>query len=127
MATPVRVLLVDEDDDVLAVTREFLEHENDGFEVETATSAADALDRLDTQQFDAVVTDYRMPRTDGLTLAGEIRDRHPDVPVVLFTAHQDEAFEREIEAIDLTSYVAKRTGTDQYDELAATIRESLAD
>jgi len=127
MPTPVRVLLVDEDDDVLAVTREFLELENEDFEVETVTSAAGALERLETDPFDAVVTDYRMPRTDGMTLASEIRERRPDVPVVLFTAHRDEAFEREVAESDLTGLVAKRTGTEQYGELAATIRESLAD
>jgi len=125
MATPVRVLLVDEDDDVLAVTHEFLEHENEDFDVETVTSAADALDRLADEPFDAVVTDYRMPQTDGMALASQIDERRPEVPVVLFTAHQDGAFEREVAESDLAGLVAKRTGTEQYSELAATIRESI--
>lgn len=127
MDSSIRVLLVDEDVDVLAVTRQFLEREDAAFEVETATSAAAALDSVREGSVDAVITDYRMPETDGVSLAEAIRDREPTMPVVLFTARQGDEIEGEVDDAGLTGYVRKRTGTDQYAELAAAVRGAVSD
>ena len=62
-----------------------------GVTVETANSAAAALDRIATQDYDAIVTDIKMPGKDGLVLLTEIRERRPDTPVLMITGHDEHA------------------------------------
>jgi DNA-binding NtrC family response regulator len=59
----------------------------DGFEVAEARDGAEALDRIREGGIDAVLTDLRMPQMNGLELLGEVVRRHPEIPVVLLTAH----------------------------------------
>jgi DNA-binding NtrC family response regulator len=127
MESPIRVLLVDEDVDVLDVTKTFLESENDDFAVTTATGAEEALELVEQERFDAVVTDYRMPDVDGLSFAESVDDVGTDVPVVLFTAYRGTDLDSAVAEAELAGYVEKRTGTEQYDELAGAIREALAE
>ena len=58
-----------------------------GVTVDTADSAAAALDRIAARDYDAIVTDIKMPRMDGLALLAEIRARRPDTPILMITGH----------------------------------------
>ncbi len=73
-----------------------------GFFAETRPSAREALERLHVADFDAVVTDLRMPGTDGLGLCREIAARHPDIPVLVLTAFG--SYETAVEAIRAGAY-----------------------
>jgi DNA-binding NtrC family response regulator len=55
--------------------------------VETADSAAAALARIADRDYDAIVTDIKMPGMDGLELLDEIRTRRPDTPTLIITGH----------------------------------------
>lgn len=57
-----------------------------GYEVTTCHHAADALKHLESTTFDVVLTDIRMPGTDGLELCRQIGEIYPDLPVVVMTA-----------------------------------------
>ncbi|MDF1700441.1 MAG: response regulator [Planctomycetota bacterium] len=61
-----------------------------GFEAFYAESGQDALDHVERDAPDIVLTDLRMPGMDGLQLVTEMRASHPDVPVILMTAHGSE-------------------------------------
>jgi CheY-like chemotaxis protein len=126
MTDDLRVLVVDEDRDVLELTQTFLEREGD-MTVATARSGAAAVERVEAEPFDAVVGDYRMPEMDGVELAAEIADRRPDLPYVLYTARPREAFDRDLAATAVTEHVEKDVGSDQYATLAETIRTLAAD
>jgi len=87
-ADPVnRVLFVDDDPAMREANLQTLEL--GGFEVETAASAAEALDRIPADFAGVVVTDVRMPVMDGLQLFRRLRERDPDLPVILITGHGD--------------------------------------
>ena len=60
-----------------------------GFSVTTATDPKTALARFDPARLDSVVTDVRMPGMSGIDLLAQLRDRAPDLPVVLLTGHGD--------------------------------------
>lgn len=47
------------------------------------------LTQLEMDKPDAIISDIRMPGTDGLTLLGKIADRYPNLPVIITTAHSD--------------------------------------
>jgi len=82
-----RVLFVDDDPAMRESNRQTLELA--GFRVETAASAAEALERMSADFEGVVVTDVRMPVVDGLELFRRLRERDPDLPVILITGHGD--------------------------------------
>ncbi len=77
------LLLVDDDHDVLAANARFLRLQ--GIEVVLADSADIALQRLENEPVDAIVTDLCMPERSGLEFAAEARIRRPLVPIVFFS------------------------------------------
>jgi two-component system, sensor histidine kinase and response regulator len=84
-----RVLIVDDDHALLEALPEALRLRLSGVIVETADSAAAALSRIGEREFDAIVTDIKMPGMDGLELLDEIRTRRPDIPTLIITGHGD--------------------------------------
>jgi two-component system, NtrC family, response regulator AtoC len=79
------VLVVDDDAAVGEIVGSLLEQE--GFEAEWAASGEVALSRVERRHFDLVVSDLRMPGIDGLRLLEALSQSHPDLPVVMLTAH----------------------------------------
>src|SRR3989454_13320 len=86
-----RVLIVDDDAALLQALPEALRLRMAGVTVDTADSAAAALDRIAARDYDAIVTDIKMPGMDGLTLLAEIRGRRPDTPILMITGHGEDA------------------------------------
>ena len=80
----IRVLHVDNDAEFLAVATHCLE-EQGPFQVDTALSAKEALEKLHNADYDAVVADYQMPEKNGLELLKELRQEGITVPFILFT------------------------------------------
>src|SRR5687768_8603866 len=78
-----RVLLVDDEGSILLTLAANLELE--GFEVECANSGAQALDLIERQHFDLVLSDVRMPGMNGVDLFRRIRSKNTDIPVLLMT------------------------------------------
>src|SRR5437879_8760917 len=81
------VLIVDDDVALLQALPDTLRLRMDGVVVDTADSGAVALNRMDAQDYDAIVTDIKMPGMDGLELLAEIRTRRPDTPTLMITGH----------------------------------------
>ena len=82
-----RVLIVDDDLALLQALPEALRLRMPGVTVETADSGAAALDRMAAWDYDAIVTDIKMPGMDGLELLAEIRTQRPDTPTLMITGH----------------------------------------
>ncbi|ELZ59638.1 MULTISPECIES: response regulator [unclassified Haloferax] len=122
-SSAIRVLYVDDDEGLLALTKRFLESSDDGIEVETTDSPRRALRLLESESFDAVVSDYQMPEMSGLELLSELRDgRDSGIPFVIFTGRSRE--EVAIEALNLgaDSYLQKGGDpTAQYGVLRQTL------
>src|SRR5687768_1910233 len=81
------VLIVDDDPALLQALPQALHLRMSGLTVDTTDTAAAALDRIAECDYDAIVTDIKMPGMDGLALLAEIRRRQPDTPVLLITGH----------------------------------------
>src|SRR5207249_2771013 len=87
--TAAHVLIVDDDSALLQALPEALRIRMSGLAVDTADSAAAALDRIAARDYAAIVTDIKMPGMDGLALLAEIRARRPDTPILMITGHGD--------------------------------------
>ena len=80
-----RVMVVDDDAETLALLREVVAKE--GYQVETAEDAETALRQFSEWQPDLVITDIHMPGMDGLALLAAVREKAPDILVILLTAY----------------------------------------
>lgn len=79
------ILIVDDDAGIRAGLQRVLNEE--GYTVEMANTAEEALTILSQERFNLVITDLQMPGMDGLELLTQIKQRSPDIPVVMITAH----------------------------------------
>lgn len=86
---PERFLIVDDDPDSTFLARRNLQAAFPLAVVEQAQSGQVALELLQARTFHAVITDYRMPWMDGLTLVRKIRAMNVSVPIVLRTAMEN--------------------------------------
>ncbi|OGS37426.1 MAG: hypothetical protein A2293_10855 [Elusimicrobia bacterium RIFOXYB2_FULL_49_7] len=81
-----RVLLVDDEPDLVEVLGEFLEEE--GFEVKTASDGLDALSFLEKDsRFDLLLSDINMPRMKGFELIAAVKEKYPSLKNALITAY----------------------------------------
>jgi signal transduction histidine kinase len=85
--TEARILLVDDDVALLEALPEALRLRMNGIGIDTSETAADALQRLRAVDYDAIVTDIKMPGMDGLALLREIQKVRPSTPTLLITGH----------------------------------------
>ncbi|RZL58438.1 MAG: response regulator [Variovorax sp.] len=83
--TGARLLVVDDDPDMLRLLSMRLN--SAGYRVTAVTSAESALNQLEIEHPQLVLSDVRLPGRDGLALFDEIRKNHPTLPVILLTAH----------------------------------------
>ena len=120
MGGDIRVLIVDEDEDVLELTETFLERE-ERLTALPELSAKAALDRVETEDVDCVVSDYRMPEMDGLELFDAVREYDGELPFFLLTAATDNETHAAATESGVTGLIEKGVGTDHYTDLAEQI------
>jgi PAS domain S-box-containing protein len=116
------VLLVEDDDGVREFSRRCLEAR--GYDVLVAPNAKEARRICDQEarRIDIMVTDIVMPGGDGVTLARDIRARHPAVAILLVSGYPDRALSLDAEAATDFPLLAKPFGADQ---LAGSVRQLL--
>ncbi len=115
-----RILIVDDDPGTLAsLSRAFA---LEGYTALTASSAARALERLDEEPVDAILSDVVMPEMDGLQFLAAARARAPHVPVILMSGQA--TLETAVQATRLGAldFVEKPVGLDR---LLLTLRNAL--
>ncbi len=81
------IWVVDDDHSIRWVLQKAISRE--GIPCEIFSSAAEVLERLDTEVPQVLVSDIRMPGQSGLQLLAKVRDRHPDLPIIIMTAYSD--------------------------------------
>lgn len=84
-ARNIRILIVDDEKGILEALHTHLSL--DGYQVETANSAAEALEQFQKEPFHIVLTDINMPVMDGLVLLEEIKSLRGDTVVIMITAY----------------------------------------
>jgi two-component system sensor histidine kinase EvgS len=86
LTNPKRILIADDDPQVLLVLRLALERMNRGYRIETAPDGLVAWDKFLERPFDLLISDVRMPRMDGLRLVEALRGQDESIPVILISA-----------------------------------------
>lgn len=112
-----RVLVVDDEPDIRFLLRRLLEGR--GFEVDEASDGQAALELLEQDLPDALVTDGEMPRMDGGELIQRVRDHGTGTPIVLWSANPeryagaDASFAKPLGCTDVVDRVVQLLGGDR--------------
>src|SRR4030042_3077729 len=89
MASPKYTILVVDDDELIRNLMATFSSKM-GYSCVSATDGFDALDKLKENKIDAVVTDAKMPRMDGIDLTMAISKEYPGLPIMISTAYGEE-------------------------------------
>jgi len=123
--SPIHVLAVDDEPDLCALSKDFLEM-SEAMEVETACSVSEARAALGQRHFDVIVSDYQMPEEDGIQFLKSLRAAGDRTPFILFTGKGRE--DVVIEALNrgADAYLQKGgKSVPQYAELANMIEKAV--
>lgn len=123
----IRVLHIDDEEDFLFLTKEFVEKMSEGeIQVESLRNPMEVFERIKDNNIDIIVCDYLMEDLNGLDLLKQIKQREFQIPFIIFTGRGRE--EVVIDALNLGADYYIRKGLDaksQYTELVHQIRTVL--
>ena len=80
-----KMMLVDDEERFLSTTKKLLEKK--GYDAVTASSGAEALEKIRSQNIDVVILDVKMPGMDGIATLREIKRQFPLIEVIMLTGH----------------------------------------
>lgn len=115
-----RILLVDDSQFSLSQLAKALGSE---FEIATANNGAEGLATLERDHFDVVITDLLMPHISGLAFLGQVRQRHPQVKVIVSSADIQDGTASKARALGASAFVPKPVDAE---ELRRVIRLVLS-
>lgn len=119
-----RVLLVDDDIELLDIARILIQQKNPDIEIIAASSVKEALEKLDEDPVDVIISDYLMPDSSGLDLLEALRSAGDKVGFVIWTGQSEE--EVAIRALNLGAdhYILKSS---DYRDQFSTIKDIVQD
>lgn len=88
-----------------------------------AENGEEALNRMDQEKFDLVITDIRMPRMDGITLVKNLREKKSKIPVIVVTGYPKAYPAEKILQVGADGYLAKPFKVQKIDELMQSLLE----
>lgn len=121
-----KILLLDDDPDLLDMYREILSQLPSNPEVRTSASGPRAIAMLETEPFRLLICDLKMPKMDGLQVLSIVRRKHPELRTVVLTSVADEQFRSRVYALGVDLFWQK-PGTQQEIRLFSDCIESLLD
>lgn len=116
-----RILLVDDEEQVVEMVRQMLERL--GYTVTTQTSSKAALELFCSVpgRFDLVITDLTMPEMTGVQLAEKLKKIQPDLPVILCSGYNEHGADKEIKIAGISAFVQKPVTMNDLSRIARKI------
>lgn len=114
-----KILLVDDEESIHLLYREELEE--DGYEVHSALSGEEALEKLSIISPDLVILDINMPGINGIDVLRRMKERNPQLPVILCSAYQE--FKQDLASWASDAYIVKSANLE---ELKAAVHKHLS-
>lgn len=114
-----KILLVDDEDSIHLIYSEELEEE--GYEVHSALTGEEALEKLKTISPDLVILDINMPGMNGIDVLRQMKENNPDLPVILCSAYPE--FKQDFASWASDDYIVKSSNLD---ELKTAVKRHLS-
>src|SRR4051812_11640829 len=118
----IHVLLIDDNGDDRELARRAVASGFPNARYTEVGTAADFEKSLD-ERFDCVITDFRLGWSDGLTILKRLKEKHPELPVIMFTNTGSEETCSEGMKAGLSDYIVKRK--EEFPKLPAAVRTAL--
>lgn len=115
-----KILIIDDDRDMCLLLKRFLTRHN--YEVLEAYSGKKALELLETLEPSLVMCDFRLEDMEGNVLLAKIKEKYPQVPVIIITGYSDIKIAVEVMKMGAYDYITKPLFPD---EILVTIRKAL--
>ena len=123
-----KILLVDDEMDVLRAMKKKIDWEAMGFCLAgTAENGQEALEMAEQLHIDVVMTDIKMPYMDGLTLCRKLKENYRNIKVVIYSGFDDFEFAREAVHLEAEEYLLKPISVKDMEEVLTRIRQKLDD
>src|SRR5213080_494462 len=119
-----KILLLDDDPDLLDMYREVLSQMPSRPEIFTATTGSRAIAMLESEPFRLLICDLKMPKMDGLQVLSIVRRKYPQLRTVVLTSVVDEQFRSRVYALGVDLFWRK-PGTEQEIKMFLECLESL--
>lgn len=109
---PIKVMVVDDEKDILRIIKRDLEANNNTFTVDIFFSSEQALQAFEghpSDYYDLILTDIRMPRMNGFELYRRIKEKNPAIKIAFITAFEinKEEFNKVLPSIDVKDFIIK--------------------
>src|SRR5213079_379353 len=102
-----KILILDDEHDILEIYQEILARLPSQPEIHTADNGARALALLESEPFNLLVSDLRMPTMDGFQVLAIVRRKFPALRMVVMTAAEDEQFRARAYEMEINIYKEK--------------------
>lgn len=119
MAIQVRILIIDDDQDICEYMKTMLGAA--GYDVSTLSDPAEAVDLIRNEEFHVLIVDLMMPKIDGIELIQRIRKVDSDIAIVVFTGYPSVETAVEALKLDVSDYVKKPFEIEEFREKIAEI------
>lgn len=118
-----RVLLVDDEENVLDILKTTIQWQELGVETPfTAHDGQEALEVLQVHGIDLLMTDIKMPRLDGINLIRKVKQLYPDIRCILLTAYGEFEYAKEAIVLGVENYLLKPVAKDEVEQ---TVQKAL--
>ena len=120
MASLPKVLVVDDDENIISAFEDFFRRER--WRMIAASTAQEAMDRLDEADIDLLITDIRLKRQSGVTLFIRMKAEHPGVPVIVITGYPESITVEDLKLLGAETLLQKPL---ELDKLRKAVRAAL--
>jgi CheY-like chemotaxis protein len=114
MASRHKILLLDDDEQILELYQELLQNLPSQPEVTVSSSGARAIALLETEPFTLLITDLRMPKMDGLQVLAIVRRKYPELRLIVLTGVLDEEYRSRAYALGVDLFWQKPSSSEEF-------------
>ncbi|WP_294150060.1 response regulator [uncultured Clostridium sp.] len=121
-----KIMLVDDEEEVRKSIINKIDWADTGFEViGDAENGKDALEKIEQNEPDLVLTDIKMPYMDGLTMAETIRQQYPSVKIVIFSGFDEFEYAKKAIKLNVIEYILKPVNVEELTAILKKIKKNL--
>ena len=123
-----KILLVDDEEQVRKIIAKKIMWEKLGYElIGNVGNGREALELIEVNEPDVVLTDIRMPFMDGLELASRLKEEYPDIKVIIFSGFDEFEYAKQALKYNVIEYILKPVNIEEMTEILRKVRQSIVD